>query len=427
MHRIVVVGGGIAGIVVATHMGRRSGRRNETSILLVDRNPAHVWKPMLHTFAAGTATYANESIPFVSQAKRAGFHFWPGTLAGLDRAAGEVELGPVRLPDGVSELPGRRVPFDTLVIAVGSRANDFGTPGVAEHCRFIDNIGEAERFGALLRTRIAQAVAEDRDVSVAIVGGGATGVELAAELRLSADILSSYATWHRASRLRLTLIESGPHLVAGFPEEISDAVKRKLGQLRVEVRLDTKVVGADETGVLLEGGGRVDSDLMAWVAGVKAPDVLKHLDGLEVARNGQLLVRPTLQTTVDDRIFALGDCARFEGANGKPLPTTAQVARQQAQFLARSLRRHLRWGRPLRPFAFRNRGSLVSLGDYAAYGTLGNYGFFSGGVIRGRLAELGHAALYRQHQMDLTGLLRGGATWLGSDLMRVGRSRVVLS
>lgn len=425
MHRIVVVGGGIAGVVVATHMGRRSRRRGDVSILLVDRNPAHVWKPMLHTFAAGTATYANENIPFVSQAKRAGFHYWPGTLDGLDRAAGEVELGPVLLPDGVSELPGRRVPFDTLVIAVGSRANDFGTPGVAEHCHFIDDIGEAERFGALLRTRIAQAVAEDRDVSVAIVGGGATGVELAAELRLSADILSSYATWHRASRLRLTVIESGPHLVAGFPEEISGAVQRKLGQLRVEVRLNTKAVGADGTGLLLDGGGRVDADLMAWVAGVKAPDVLKRLDGLEVARNGQLLVRPTLQTA-DDRIFALGDCARFEGADGKPLPPTAQVARQQALFLARSLGRHLRRGRPLRPFTFHNRGSLVSLGDYAAYGTLGNYGFFSGAVIRGRLAELGHAALYRQHQMDLTGLLRGSATWLGSDLMRAGRSRVVL-
>ena len=425
MHRIVAVGGGIAGVVVATHMGRRSRRRGDASILLVDRNPAHVWKPMLHTFAAGTATYANESIPFVSQAKRAGFHYWPGTLAGLHRAAGEVELGPVLLPDGVSELPGRRVPFDTLVIAVGSRANDFGTPGVAEHCHFIDDIGEAERFGALLRTRIAQAAAEDRDVSVAVVGGGATGVELAAELRLSADILSSYATWHRASRLRLTLIESGPHLVAGFPEEISDDVKRKLGQLRVDVRLSTKVVGADATGLLLDGGGRVDADLMAWVAGVKAPDVLKQMDGLEVARSGQLVVRPTLQTA-DDRIFALGDCARLEGANGRPLPTTAQVARQQALFLARSLGRLLRWNRPLRHFAFHNRGSLVSLGDYAAYGTLGNYGFFRGGVIRGRLAELGHAALYRQHQMDLTGLLRGGATWLGSDLMRAGRSRVVL-
>ena len=128
----------------------------------------------------------------------------------------------------------------------------------------------------------------------------------------------------------------------------------------------------------------------------------------------------------DDRIFALGDCARFEGPNGKPLPTTAQVARQQAQFLAATLDRHLRRGRPLRPFSFHDRGSLVSLGDYAAYGTLGSYGFFRGGVIRGRLAELGHAALYRQHQMDLIGLLRGGATWLGSDLMRVGRTRVTL-
>ena len=203
-------------------------------------------------------------------------------------------------------------------------------------------------------------------------------------------------------------------------------MEHKLHQLRVDVRLNTKVVGADATGLTLEQGGRIDADLVAWVAGVKAPDVLARLDGLDVARNGQLLVRPTLQTTVDDRIFALGDCARFEDPDGKPLPTTAQVARQQAQFLATTLNRHFRRGRPLRPFSFHNRGNLVSLGDYAAYGTLGSYGFFRGRVIRGRLAELGHAALYRQHQMDLIGLLRGGATWLGSDLMRVGRTRVTL-
>ncbi len=426
MHRIVIVGGGIAGVVVATHMGRRSARRGESDILLIDRNPAHVWKPMLHTFAAGTATYANENIPFVSQAKRANFRYFPGMLAGLDRAAGEVELGPVLLADGVSELPGRRVPFDVLVVAIGSRANDFGTPGVAEHCHFIDDIGEAERFGSLLRTRLAQAVIQQRDIKVVIVGGGSTGVELAAELRLSADTLADYATWDRNPRLHLTVIESGPSLVAGFPEEISDAVAHKLQQLRIDVHLKTRVVSADANGVMLEQGGRVDADIVAWVAGVRAPDILAHLDGLDVARNGQLLVRATLQTKADDRIFALGDCARFDGVDGKPLPTTAQVARQQAQFLARSLDRHLRRGRPLRPFKFRSRGNLVSLGDYAAYGTLGNYGFFHGSVIRGRLAQLGHAVLYRQHQMDLTGLLRGGATWLGSDLMRAGRTRVTL-
>jgi len=424
MHRIVVVGGGIAGIVAATHLSRRLTRSKTAEILLTDHNLAHVWKPMLHTFAACTANYTSQNISFVSHARRSGFRYWPGELAGLKRSRKVVELGPVPLPDAAEMLPGRSIPYDTLILAVGSRANDFGTPGVAENCRFIDDIGEANAFSDLLRSRIIQAIDTRADLHVVIVGGGATGVELSAELAKYIEILSSYAY---DARLRITLIETGPRLLGPFPERISKAVEAKLRQIGVDVRTKTKVVGSDKNGVVLEGGQRIDAALIVWAAGIKAPEVVSKLDGLDVSHHGQILVRPTLQSQQDDSVFALGDCSSLPGKDGKPLPTTAQVARQEAVFLARSLARHLRRNRPLAEFHFRDMGSLVSLADYAAYGTLGSHGFFRGGFLKGRLAHVAHAALYRMHQMDLYGPVRGGVIWLADDLTGAVRPRIDLS
>src|SRR6516165_10998752 len=424
MHRIVVVGGGVAGIVTATHLSRRLTRSKLADILLVDHNLAHVWKPMLHTFAAGTANYTNENISFISHAKRNHFRYWPGELSGLSRSRKTVELGSVSMPDG-EKLPGRSFSYDTLILAVGSRANDFGTSGVIENCHFIDDIGQALLFSDRLRSRILMAIAARTDLHLVIVGGGATGVELAAELGHYMETLSRYATDEMPTHLHMTLIETGPRVLGPFPERISKSVEAKLRQLGIDVRTNTKVVGADAKGVILDGGQRIEASLIVWAAGVKAPDVVSKL-GLEVNRKGQIVVKPTLQSETDENVFALGDCSTLSGANGKPLPTTAQVARQQAVFLARSLGGHLKHHKPLAEFHFRDMGSLVSLGDYAAYGTLGSYGFFRGGFLKGRVAHLAHAALYRMHQMDLYGPVRGGVTLLADDLTRAVRPRIHL-
>jgi NADH dehydrogenase len=424
MHRIVVVGGGVAGIVTATHLSRHLRRSKTAEILLIDRNRAHIWK---HTFAAGTANYTNEVISFISHAKRNGFRYWPGELAGLDRRNKVVQLGPVPLPDATEMLPGRSIPYDELILAVGSRPNEFGIPGVVENCHFIDDIGEANAFSDLLRSRIFQAIDARTDLHVVIVGGGATGVELSAELVQHVEILSSYAHDAMPSRLRIRLIETGPRLLGPFPERVSQAVEAKLRQIGVDVRTKTKVVGADKNGVLLEGGQRIEAGVIVWAAGLKAPEVVSKLDGLDVSRHGQILIKPTLQSRQDDSVFALGDCSSLPGEDGKPLPTTAQVARQEAVFLARSLARHLKRNQPLAEFRFRDMGSLVSLADYAAYGTLGSYGFFRGGFLKGHVAHIAHAALYRMHQMDLYGPVRGGVTWLADDLIRAVRPRIHLS
>jgi NADH dehydrogenase len=430
MHKVVIVGGGIAGILAATHLGRHLKGSASTSVLLIDHNFAHVWKPMLHTFAAGTANYSTQSFSFAPLAKRNGIDYWPGELCGLDRHRKTVELGPIALPDGRSELPGRSIPYDTLVLAIGSHSNDFHTPGVSEHCYFMDDVGQAQTLNAAIRSETIRNMDIGEETDVVIIGGGATGVELAAELTRRIQIFSGYVSRTSPPRLRITLIETlietGPRLLASFPEKISRAVEGKLAKLGVDVRTGTKVIGADNQGVLIEGGQRIDAPIRVWAAGVKAPSVAAKLGGLDINRKGQIVVRPTLQMKDDDSIFALGDCASFTGADGRPLPTTAQVARQQGLFLARSLARYITHNRPLDDFNFTDMGSLIALGDYAAYGSIGAHGFLHGALIKGWLAKVGHASLYRMHQIDLNGLMRGSVGWLDDDLTKVARPPIRL-
>jgi NADH:ubiquinone reductase (H+-translocating) len=156
MHRIVIVGGGIGGLVAATHLARRLRRLGKVEVLLIDRNRAHVWK-MLHTFAAGTSDYADENVSFIPHAKMTGYRYWPGDFGGLDRKAQTIKLKPTPPPAAGEMLPATTIYYDTLILALGSQVNDFGTPGVLEHCHFIDDIGQATAFNDLLRSRVVLA------------------------------------------------------------------------------------------------------------------------------------------------------------------------------------------------------------------------------------------------------------------------------
>ena len=168
--------------------------------------------------------------------------------------------------------------------------------------------------------------------------------------------------------------------------------------LGVDVRTGVKVVAADARGYLLEGGERVPAALKVWAAGIRASGSFDE-SGLELNRAGQIVVGPNLLAKSEQSIFALGDCASLvpEGAE-RPLPSTAQVANQQALHLVRHLPAWLRKGRPVPPYQLRDLGALVAISEYNAFGRLGHFGFFKGGFIKGRFAQLSHAVLYRRHR-----------------------------
>lgn len=411
--RIVIVGGGVAGLEIASTLGRRWRRRKDgPTITLVDSDSAHVWKPMLHTIAAGTRDISQQQTTYIAQARDAGFAYKPGELRGLDRSAREILLAAQHAPDGRLLIPERRLGYDLLVLAIGSRANDFGTPGVAEHCYGIDSRRQADHFNREVRIRLLQCLSQDGALAIAIVGGGATGVELAAELVQLVEASVGYGVPELASRISITLLEAGPRLLAAFPEDISAATRTRLETLGVKVMTGAQVSAATADGFVLKDGSEVPATLKVWAAGVKGPDVFADLDGLEATRNNQLVVGPTLRTSRDAAIYALGDCASLTLAGAeRPLPPTAQVAHQQAKYLSKSLPKVLR-GEMVPDFRYRDMGALVSLGDYDAFGSLGQFGFFNGVTFRGRMAQLGHVMLYRSHQARIHGFWRGGLLWL---------------
>jgi NADH:ubiquinone reductase (H+-translocating) len=417
-HRIVIIGGGVAGLEIASTLGRRWHRQRNKhqpvpTIMLFDRDFAHVWKPMLHTIAAGTRDVSLQQTTYLAQARDAGFAYQPGELCGLDRASREVLFAPLYAPDGRLLVPERRQSYDTLVIAIGSQANDFGTPGVTEHCMMIDSRQQADAFNREVRIRILQCMAQDTHLSIAIVGGGATGVELAAELVQLTEAAVAYGAQGLAERISITLIESGPRLLAAFPQDISAATRTRLEALGIRVMTDTRVSAATAHGFTLGDGREVAASLKVWAAGVKAPDFLADLNGLEATRGNQLLVQPSLRTTRDPHIYVVGDCASLTlpGAE-RPLPPTAQVAHQQAQHLIRHLPGAVLHGTAIPDFRYQDFGALVSLGDYDAFGSLGQFGLLKDVTFRGRLAQLSHVMLYRSHQSRLHGFWRGGLLWL---------------
>ena len=422
-HRIVIVGGGAGGLELATRLGRTLGKRKQASIVLVDANLTHIWKPLLHEVAAGSLNSSEDELNYVAQAKWNHFEFQLGRMSGLDRARKTIRLAATLDEHGGELLSERELAYDSLVIAVGSTTNDFGTAGAAEHCIFLDTREQAERFHRQMLSHYLRAHAHRNDegrISVAIVGAGATGVELAAELHHAARELAAYGLDRiQPQNMRITLIEAGPRVLPALPERISGPVHKTLEKLGVTVLTGTAVSQVTAQALHTAQGMEIPASLKVWAAGIRAPAFLKELDGLESNRINQLMVRPTLQTTLDDSIFAFGDCAACPLGDGseRTVPPRAQAAHQQASLLARSLKLRLE-GQALPEFRYRDYGSLISLSRFSAVGNL--MGNLMGSVkLEGWLARMFYVSLYRMHQMALYGVLRTALLMLGD---RIGRS-----
>ena len=342
LHRIVVVGGGAGGLELVTRLGDALGRRKRADITLIDKSRAHLWKPLLHEVAAGSMDLGVHEIDFLAQAHWHHFQYRIGEMIGLDRRRREVHLAAYLDDDGKVVTPPRTIPYDTLVIAIGSECNDFGTPGVREYAISLDTPVQAKRFhtnlvNAHIRGHAQATPLRPEQLHVAIIGAGATGAELAAELHHTTRQLVAYGLDRidPDEDIKIELIEAADRILPALPVRLSTAAAKLLENLGVHVRTSSKVAEVTSTGVRLATGAFIDAELVVWAAGVKAPDVLKELDGLETNRINQLIVLPTLQTTRDENIFAFGDCAAcpWIGKAGQNVPPRAQAAHQQASHL----------------------------------------------------------------------------------------------
>lgn len=412
-HKIIVVGGGAGGLELVTQLGDKLGRKGKAHVTLIEKSRTHIWKPLLHEIAAGSMDVARHELDYLAQAHWHGFTYRFGEMVGIDRAQKMVHCAPTFDDEGREITPRRSFPYDTLVIAIGSVSNDFGTPGVAEHAIMLDTPEEAERFNrrmvnACIRAHAHGGPVEPGHLHVAIIGAGATGTELSAELhRTARGVVAFGLNKVDAERdIKITLIEAAPRIVPALPEKLSQATAQILTDLGVELRTGARVTEVDADGVKLEDGAFIPAALVVWAAGVKGPKVLGNLDGLEVSRANTLVIRDTLQTTKDDDIFVLGDCAHLvpEGED-RPIPPRAQAAHQEASHLVSTIKRRLRGEAP-KPFRYHDFGSLVSLGEYTTVGSL--MGFVSGRSmwVEGLFAKLMYRSLYKMHQWALHGFTK---------------------
>jgi len=425
LRQIVVVGGGAAGLELATRLGDRLGRRRLASITLVDCARTHLWKPMLHSVAAGSLDPGEYEVNYLAQAHWHGFRYRFGELAGLDRTAKQVRLAAMFDDEKRQITPPRSVRYDTLVIAIGSITNDFGTPGVAEYAVQLETPAHAERFNRLLvnaciRAQTQEAPIRAGQLHVAIIGAGATGTELAGELHLTTREVVAYGLdrINPERDIRIMLVEAADRILPGLPKRISETVQRLLGKLGVEVRSGARVTKVAADGVQLADGSFIPSELVVWTAGVKAPEVLRDLDGLEVNRINQLVVEATLRTTRDSHIFAIGDCAACpRQGQPTPVPPRAQAAHQEAAHMVQQIERQLR-GKPLVPYTYRDFGSLVSLGNYSTVGNLMGFLFGRGIFVEGLFARLMYWSLRIMHERTVNGVLRTALGLLARGLSR---------
>nr|WP_315234788.1 NAD(P)/FAD-dependent oxidoreductase [uncultured Albidiferax sp.] len=416
-HRIVIVGGGAGGLELATRLGDSLGKRGHAEITLVDKNRTHVWKPKLHEIASGSMDMSAHEVDYLAQAHWHHFRFRVGEMTGLDRARREVRVAAYHDSEGREVTPDRSFGYDTLVLALGSHSNDFGTPGVSEHALKLESKADARRFNermvnACIRAHAQAGPLRPEQLHVAIIGAGATGVELAAELHRTTREVVAYGLDRVDAEkdIQVCLIEAADRVLPALPPRMSQATEVLLRKLGVVVHTAARVAEVQSDGVRLADGCVLPAELVVWAAGVKAADFLKDIAGLESNRSNQLVVRPTLQSTRDENVFVIGDCAacawpEANGGKGGFVPPRAQAAHQQASHVATQIQRRMA-GKPLKPYRYRDFGSLVSLGEFSTVGNM--MGGLIGGslMIEGAFARLMYVSLYKMHELALHGFFK---------------------
>ncbi|ARU93657.1 NAD(P)/FAD-dependent oxidoreductase [Tatumella citrea] len=427
--KIIIVGGGAGGLELATQLGNKLGRYKKAEITLVDRNQTHLWKPLLHEIAAGSMDEGIDALSYLAHAHHHHFRFQLGTLTEIDRENKSIQLAEIRDEQGNLLVAERSLAYDTLVMAIGSSSNDFGTAGVKENCIFLDNPAQARRFHNQMLNlflKYTSGQQTDHKVNIAIVGGGATGVELSAELYNAVKELHSYGYEQlNKEALNVTLVEAGERILPALPPRISASAQQELQKLGVKVLTQTMVTSAGPEGLHTKSGELINADLMVWAAGIKAPDFMKEIAGLETNRINQLVVTPTLQTTRDEDIYAIGDCASCALPQGGFVPPRAQSAHQMASCVLNNILAR-RKGKAQKEYAYKDHGSLVSLSRFTTVGSLMGNLMRGSMMVEGRIARMVYISLYRMHQIALHGYFKTLLMMLSGSINRVIRPKLKL-
>jgi NADH dehydrogenase len=370
-HRVVIVGGGFAGLNAA-----RKLRRAPVQVTLIDRRNFHLFQPLLYQVATGGLSPANICAPLRSIVER--------------QANCEVLLGDVRGFDVVNrrvEFNGSHINYDTLIVATGARHSYFGHPEWEQFAPGLKTIEDATTIRRRLLTAFELAERE-RDperrrmlLTFVIVGGGPTGVEMAGTMaEIARHTLKREFRRIDPADAQILLIEAGERVLLAYPADLSEKAQHSLERLGVIVRSKTMVTDVAANHVMLSFGGaneRLPTQTVVWAAGVEASPlgkVLAEATGAKLDRAGRIIVEPDLSISGHPEIFMLGDMANYSHGGNKPLPGVAPVAIQQGRFVAKLIAARLRH-RPLPAFHYRDLGTLATIGRSAAVADFGKLHF----------------------------------------------------
>jgi NADH dehydrogenase len=345
---VIVVGAGFAGMAAVTELTRRGAQ-----VLLIDRNVYSTFQPLLYQVATGGLNAGDVSYPARAFTWRHHARFRLGEVTGVDAAARRITLA-----DGAS------FGYDYLILATGVTAAYYGVPGAAEHSLglYTRRDAVALRDHIMARLERLDIAGPGKEVSFTVVGGGATGVELAgalAELRSTA-LDAAFPEVDLAS-VHIRLVEQAPALLLPFHQRLRDYARDQLAARGVEVRLEAAIREVRSDRVVLASGEELLSDVTIWAAGVSVPAEVAGW-GLPQGRGGRILVGPDLRVRGQERIFALGDLALIDD---QPLPQLAQPALQTGRHAARQIRR-LAAGQPAEPFRYHDKGIMATIGRRSA-------------------------------------------------------------
>ncbi len=436
IHRVVIVGGGAGGLELATKLGNTLGKKKIAEIILIDAKKTHVWKPLLHEIAAGSLNPDKDELEYLAQAHWHHFKFRYGRVNEVDSKNKTVSIEPTYDIDGTEIIPLRKIKYDTLVLSVGSTVNDFNIPGAKEFAVALDTQDQAERFhqklhNSILRAQTQKGSVRPGQLEVVIVGGGATGVELAAELHKATREMTAYGLdrVNPDRDISIYLVEASNRLLPALPPKISASVESELRKLNVKLFLGERVTKVTKEGIETQSGKKILSSLVVWAAGIKAPEFLSQIKGIETNAIHQIKVESTLQSTSNTNIFAFGDCAACPVKPGSDLlvPPRAQAAHQQASMLYKSIKsRVLKPNKALPNYVYKDYGSLVNLGRYSTVGNL--MGSLLGGsmFVEGLIARLMYLMLYQMHLSALHGVVSVVFRLLGKIISRRTEARVKL-
>ena len=371
MHRVVVVGGGFGGLQAALKL-----RRTPVEVTLVDRRNFHLFQPLTYQVATGALSPGEIAYPLRAIFKRHGnVRVVMAEVSDFDLTARELHLRPV------AGIPApRAMPYDTLIVAGGSRYSYFGHDDWSEYAAEVKSLESALVVRSRLLSAFEAAEAEpDPELRVgwltfAVVGAGPTGVEMAGQIaELARDTLRGDFRAIDPRTARILLVEAADRVLTSFPPSLSAKAARSLQRLGVTVLTGRTVVGVDGDGVTLDDGSRdaerISSRTVIWAAGVTASSLasrLGELTGAERDDAGRVTVEPDLTLPGHPEVFALGDMVRVRGADGASvLPGVAPVAMQQGRYAAKVVRARLR-DRETPPFRYRDKGNLATIGRAAA-------------------------------------------------------------